>query len=165
MLTHFLTRRRLGAYLDAALTESQAHAVEAHVSGCATCRNEIDALRRLKAAIHRSFRTPEPDWTGFWQGVVRGVEDRRLRAPLPERAPRRALWRSQWAMGGALAAMALVSVTLWQTLGVSPVSMIDSPIVVNAASTGQPDGGVMVYSTPDKAVTVVWVFDGEPSAP
>jgi hypothetical protein len=68
-------------------------------------------------------------------------------------------------MGGALATMALISVTLWQTLGVSPVSMIDAPIVVNAASTAQPDGGVMVYSTADKAVTVVWVFDGEPSAP
>jgi anti-sigma factor RsiW len=165
VLIHFLTRRRLGAYLDGALTGSRARGVEAHLSGCTACQDEIEVLRRLKTAIHRSLKTVDPDWTGFWQGVVRGVEDQRLRAPLPERAPRRALWRSQWAMGGALAAMALVSVTLWQTLGVSPVSIIDSPIVVNAASTGQPDGGVMVYSTPDKAVTVVWVFDGEPSAP
>ena len=165
MLTHFLTRRRLGAYLDAALTESQAHAVEAHVSGCATCRNEIDALRRLKAAIHRSFRTSEPDWSGFWQGVVRGVEDQRLRAPLPERRLKRPAWRSQWAMGGALAAMVLVTFTLWQNLGVTPVSMTDAPVVVNAASTGDSDGGVMVYSTPDKAVTVVWLLEGESSAP
>lgn len=165
MLTHFLTRRRLGAYLDGALTGSRARGVESHLSGCAACRDEVEALRRLKLAIHRSLRTVDPDWTGFWQGVVRGVEDQRLRAPLPERAPRRAVWRSQWVMGGALATMALISVTLWQTLGVSPVSMIDAPIVVNAASTAQPDGGVMVYSTPDKAVTVVWVFDGEPSAP
>jgi hypothetical protein len=68
-------------------------------------------------------------------------------------------------MGGALAAMVVLSVTLWQGLGVSPVSMAEAPIVVNAASTGEPDGGVMVYSTPDNAVTVVWVFDGESSAP
>jgi hypothetical protein len=115
--------------------------------------------------VHRSLRTGDPDWTGFWQGVVRGVEDQRLRAPLPERAPRRPVWRSQWAMGGALAAMVLLSVTLWQNLGVSPTSMAEAPIVVNAASTGEPDGSVMVYSTSDKAVTVVWVFDGEPSAP
>ena len=34
--------------------------------------------------------------------------------------------------------------------------------LVNAASTEEPDRGVMLYSTPDKAVTVVWLFDAEP---
>jgi len=164
VLTHFLTRRRLGAYLDGALTEPRARGVEAHVTACAPCRGELDALRRLRAALQRSLQVPEPDWTGFWQGVVRGVEDQRHRSPIREQS-RRPLWRSQWAMGGALAAMVLLSVTLWQNLGVSPVSMTDDPVVVNTASAGQSDGGVMVYSTPDKAVTVVWLLDDEPSAP
>lgn len=165
MLIHYLTRRRLGAYLDGALTGSQARRAEAHIAGCPACQNELEAFRRLKAAVHRSLSTADPDWTGFWQGVVRGVEDQRLRAPLPDRVPRRAVWRSQWAMGGALAVVVLLSVTLWQNLGLSPGSIADAPIVVNAASTGEPDGSVMVYSTSDKAVTVVWVFDGEPSGP
>jgi anti-sigma factor RsiW len=165
VLSHFLTRRRLGAYLDGALTEPRARGVEDHLASCAVCRTELDALRRLKVAFQRSLRVPEPDWTGFFQGVVRGIEDQRLRAPLPDRLVRRSVWRSQWAMGGALAAMVLLSVTLWQNLGVSPVPMTDDPVVVNTASTGQSDGGVMVYSTPDKAVTVVWLLDEEPSAP
>ena len=165
MLSHFLTRRRLSAYLDGALTEAQTRTVEAHVGRCAACRTEVDALRRLNAVIHRSLRVPEPDWTGFWEGVVRGVEDQRLRAPLPEHRATRPVWRSQWAVGGALAAMALLSLSVWQNLGDTPGSITESPVVVNAASTGQPDGGVMVYSTPDKAMTVVWLLDEEPSAP
>jgi len=160
-----MTRRRLGAYLDGALTEPRARGVEAHLAHCAVCRAEVDALRRLKTALQRSLQGPEPDWTGFWQGVVRGVEDQRLRAPLPDRLGRRPVWRSQWAMGGALAAMVLLSLTLWQNLGVSTLPMTDDPVVVNTASTGQSDGGVMVYSTADKAVTVVWLLDEEPNAP
>ena len=165
MLSHFLTRRRLSAYLDGALTEAQARQVEAHVGRCAACQAEVESFRRLKTAIHRSLSAPEPDWTGFWEGVVRGVEDKRLRAPVPEPRARRPVWRSQWAMGGALAAMVLLSVSLWQNLGDTPMSVTDEPVVVNAASTGQPDGGVMVYSTFDKAVTVVWLLDEATSAP
>ena len=163
MFTHYLIRRRLGAFLDGALAAPQARAAEAHVARCTICRNELDVLRRLKAALQRSLRPAEPDWTGFWEGVVRGIEEQRLgtrEAAQPAR--RQPVWRSQWALGGALAAMVLLSVTVWRNMGVSPVGMGDAPVVVNAASTGEPDRGVMVYSTPDKAVTVVWLFDGEP---
>ena len=157
MLTHYLTRRRLGAYLDGALPERVARATEAHLTACAACEREVDTLRRLRAALRRSLTPRDPDWTGFWQGIVRGVEDQRFRGQWPEAAHRRFAWRPQWTVGGALAAVLALSLTLWQ--GGSTPLLIDAPVVVNTASTAHPDGSVMVYSTPDKAVTVVWVFD------
>lgn len=157
MLTHYLTQRRLGAYLDGALPERAARATEAHLTACAACQREADTLRRLRAALHRSLTPRDPDWTGFWQGIVRGVEDQRVRGPLPEPLRRRFAWRPQWTLGGAVAAALALSLTLWQ--GGSTPMLTEAPVVVNAASTAHPDGSVMVYSTPDKAVTVVWVFD------
>jgi anti-sigma factor RsiW len=156
-LVHSLTRHRLGAYLDGALPARAARATKAHLTACLTCQGEAEALRRLRAALGRSLTPREPDWTGFWQGIVRGVEDQLLRAPLPEPTYRRFASWPRWTAGGALAAGLALSLTLWQGGGTPTLS--DPPVVVNAASTAHPDGSVMVYSTPDNAVTVVWVFD------
>lgn len=95
----------------------------------------------------------EPDWAGFWPGVVRGIQDART----PRREPRRLAWlRPRWAYGGALAAALLVSLTVWQ-LGPSSVTS-ESPVIVRSADTGDPNATVMVYSTTDRDLTVVWVM-------
>jgi len=103
----------------------------------------------------------DPDWSGFWPAIIRGVEDARLRAPAS--AARRQSWRRPgWALSGALAAVVLVSLTLWQTVFVPLVP--EGPVVVSSAHTEDPRGTVMVYSTHEKDVTVVWVLGlDEPS--
>ena len=99
----------------------------------------------------------EPDWTGFWQGVVRGIEDRRDARPVPAKRP---WWqtarRPRWALGGALAAALLMSIGVWQwTPG---ARLTDAGVLVTSASTEDPRGTVMVYSNPEQDVAVVWVF-------
>lgn len=95
----------------------------------------------------------EPDWSGFWPGVVRGIEDTRRREAQPTPVPRR--WRRpRWALGGALVTAGLVSITLWQTWPLAP----HDPITVSSAQTEDPRGTVMVYSTHEKDVAVVWVL-------
>ena len=34
-------------------------------------------MRRLRELLQSAAATGEPDWTGFWPGVVRGIQDRR----------------------------------------------------------------------------------------
>jgi hypothetical protein len=100
--------------------------------------------------------TLEPDWTGFWPGVVRGIEDRRNALPAP--APRhwwQSVGRPRWALAGALAAL-LMSLGVWQWTP-SP-HLPDAGVLVTSASTEDPRGTVMVYSTPEQDVAVVWVF-------
>jgi hypothetical protein len=99
----------------------------------------------------------EPDWTGFWQGVVRGIEDRRDARPVRvERSWWQRAWAPRWALGGALAAALLVSIGVWQWTPGPP--MADAGVLVTSATTDDPRGTVMVYSTPEQDVAVVWVF-------
>lgn len=157
VLTCLRTRRRIGAYLDGALENGPAQSTARHLSGCNTCQREAEELRRIRALLQRTLgfdsSRAEPDWSGFWPGVVRGVEDTRRRQDQPAIAPRR-WWRPRWALGGALATAVLVSLTLWQTLPLVP----DDPITVSSAETEDPRGTVMVYSTQEKDVAVVWVL-------
>ena len=117
VLTCFRTRRRIGAYLDGALEGVAAQSTARHLSECRTCQGEAEALRRVRALLQRTaeLRPGEPDWSGFWPGIVRGVEDARRRQPPPVAIPRR-WWRPRWALGGAVAAVGLLSLTLWQTM-------------------------------------------------
>jgi len=94
----------------------------------------------------------EPDWTGFWPGVVRAVDAAKTARPAP--AARRA-WRPQWALGGALAAALLVSIGVWQF---GPGGTQPDGVIVRSASTGHPGATVMVYGTPERDVAVVWVL-------
>jgi hypothetical protein len=151
VLSCLLSRRRIGAYLDGALDASRARATEVHLRGCGRCQQEEDGLRRLRVLLRRAVVAPaDPDWRGFWEGVVRGVEDGRRAAPA---LTRRRGWRPRVALGGALAVAVLISITLWQMWPVTP----EAPVIISSAKTEYP-GGTMVYSTADRTVTVVWVF-------
>lgn len=157
MLTCYRNRRRIGAYLDGALDPETARSTATHLASCGNCQREADELRRLRGLLRANLTPAEPDWTGFWQGVVRGIEDRREARPVvaarhwwqPARGPR-------WALGGALAAALVMSISLWQwTPG---TRLADAGVLVTSASTEDPRGTVMVYSTPEQDVAVVWVF-------
>ena len=151
MLTCYRTRRRLGAWLDGALDEGTARSTAAHVATCGVCQREVGELRRLHTLLTRTATVRDPDWTGFWPGVVRGIQDRRTMAPM--RSDARRWWRPQWALGGALAAALLVSLGLWQ-FGPST----EPGVLVSSASTGDPRATVMVYGPPERDVAVVWVL-------
>src|SRR5947199_9319515 len=111
VLSHYLNRRRLGAYLDGALDDGTARSTAAHLATCGVCQREAEGLRRLRALLQQNVVMAEPDWTGFWPGVVRAVDAAKTASPAP--AARRA-WRPEWALGGALAAALLVPIGVWR---------------------------------------------------
>ena len=89
--------------------------------------------------------------------MVRGIEEGRGAAPLPlSRRWTRAVWRPRLAFGGALAAVALVSLTLWQVY--YPAVAPEGAVIVRSARTEAPGGSVMVYSPPERDMAVIWVF-------
>jgi anti-sigma factor RsiW len=146
-----LARRRLGAYVDGALDPGASRAVVHHLDGCPRCRLQIDTLRRMTALLRGSIpRVGEPDWTGFWPGIVRGVLDARGG---PAIAPQRR-WSRRWVFGGAAVAAVLSLAVAYERL---PRSPSEGSVLVTAADTQYP-GGTMVYHAPD-TVAVVWVFD------
>ena len=158
VLTCYRARRRLGAYLDGALDDADARWIERHVAGCTSCQGEVGQLRRVKALVAEVAAVPDPDWAGFFPGIVRGIEDDRRRvAPVPTRRVRLA-W-PQWAMGGAALASVALAFVLWQGGRVPAVA--EAAVLVNGANTEHPGATVMVYSSPEKDLAVVWLFDDD----
>jgi anti-sigma factor RsiW len=155
VLRHLLAQRRLGAYFDGALDETEARAMTAHVSQCTRCSEEIDQLRRLRPLFEGALPTPPPpNWTGFWAGVVRGIEADQLRPSTARPAWQRWVARPRLVFGGAVAA-ALVTIL---TLGLFYWPSAPEAAVVESARTDLP-GGVMVFFSFEHNLTVVWVFD------
>jgi anti-sigma factor RsiW len=162
VLTCLLTRRRIGAYLDGALDSRASRSIAGHLSGCTQCQGEAENIRRVRALLQRTVslgqNRAEPDWSGFWPGIVRGIEEAKHRE-LPAPVARRGSWwwRPRLTLGGALVAAALVSITLWQ-LNTGPLAP-DAPIFVSSAHTDDPRGSVVVYSPHEQQdVAVVWVL-------
>lgn len=154
MLKCYRTRQRLSAFLDGALDEATTRTTVAHLTSCEACQKEADQFRRLQALLRRTAAAaPEPDWTGFWPGVVRGVQDAK-RAPVA--SPRRGFWVPRWALGGAVAAV-LMTLGVWQMIP-GPTVMDDAGVIVSSARTEDPRGTVMVYSNKEQDVAVVWVL-------
>lgn len=154
-------RRRLAAYLDRALAGKRTAAVAAHLQGCAGCRQEAARLERLKVLVQATLAVPDPDWSGFWEGVRR-----RIVAESP-RPWREAWWPGLWrlaggyrrlAVGGALAALILVMAAFWPRGPEEPLPVVHPTVVVNALETAQPDGNLVVFTNPEDEMTVIWVF-------
>jgi anti-sigma factor RsiW len=156
----YFKRRRIGAYLDGVLPGRQARAIAAHLEGCADCQETARTLGRLRELVRSAVVAPEPDWAGFWPGIIRGIEaGTDLRAPT---RPERILRYPRAAIAGVVGA-ALLVVTVWQ--GDSPVSP-GGATAVAVANTEHPGGSVMVYTPPGDDMTVIWVFglDASPGA-
>jgi hypothetical protein len=107
----------------------------------------------MKVLVQRALpAVPEPDWSGFWPGIVRGIQDETERRAVVARPQ----WNRRWVLSGAAAAaVAALSIIIaydWQ-----PSGPVEEPVVVTAANTQYP-GGTMVYHAPEK-MAVVWVFD------
>lgn len=158
VLTCYRARRRLGAYLDGALGDADARWTERHLAACAACQGEAGQLRRVKALVAEVSAIPEPDWTGFFPGIVRGIEaERRGVAPAVTRPVRR--WWPQWVMGGAVLASIALALVVWQ--GGRVATPAEAGVLVTSANTENPGGTVMVYTAPEKDLAVVWVFDSD----
>jgi len=109
----------------------------------------------------------EPDWTGFWPGIQTRILTEK---PRPVRDPWWVpFWTPFWghprlALGGALAAVVAGVLSLWPA-GDGPVPAAwAGPVVVQDVGTPDPGRTVMVYSTPNEGLTVIWLFPVDTTA-
>lgn len=149
----FWIKRQLAPYLDGALAEDRARAVAAHLQRCAGCRVEVSQLERLRGLLRAALTVgPDPDWTGFWEGV-RG----RLVAERPKPWRNAWAWYPRLALGGALAGLLVLAGVLSQS-GHREVLLAPPGVVVSGVETEDPDRNVLVFSSPEDEMTVIWVF-------
>jgi anti-sigma factor RsiW len=158
VLSCYRARKRFGAWLDGALSDADARWTERHVAGCDRCRAEVAGLRRIKTLVAEVAAVPDPDWAGFFPGIVRGIQDERER---PAVAPRRRSWAfsPRWAVGSAAVAAAVFALVFWQ--GGHVPAPAEASVLINSAESENPGATVMVYTPPSKDLAVVWVFDND----
>jgi len=70
-MTHARASAQLSAYLDGELDPSEVRAVEAHLAGCAICREDLAALRQVKRWLGR-LPEVEPS-EAVWQSLRRRI--------------------------------------------------------------------------------------------
>ena len=153
----YRTRRQIGAFLDGALTGAESALTAGHVAACARCRSEVDSLSKLSGMLRRSLssKPTAPEWTGFWEGVRRGIED--VRPAALSRA--RSRWRRPRFVVATASTFAIAAaLTLWGAPHTPFTPRPAAAISVTSADTEHPEGTVMVYSPPEKDLVVVWVF-------
>jgi len=173
----WLVRRRLDAYRDGELAPGVRARVETHLAGCRRCPEELAALTGLHEALAaRDLDEPaEPVWDAFWPQVRARLAEvpavgGRERAAWASSGTRRHLVLAPALAAAALAVLAVVAP--WQEPppavtpgGTGPRAVVASlepaaldDVVVQSIETADPDAPVMVYSSPESDVTVLWVF-------
>jgi anti-sigma factor RsiW len=166
-LTCLWTRPLLERYADGALTPRVVRSVQVHLGRCQGCLHRTERLARVGTLVRSAAPDPaEPGWQGFWAGIearILSEEPRPLRSPwwIP-------LWKPFWghprlAMGGVVVTMLAAVLLMWpmsSRQGEGPVAWA-GPVVVQDVGTSDPEQPVMVYSTPDQALTVIWLFSSD----
>jgi anti-sigma factor RsiW len=155
-------RLRLERWADGALSAAGTRFVTAHLNRCSTCHAEADRLTRLRTLVRSVALDPaEPDWSGFWPGV---------RARILSETPRPIrdawwlpLWKPVWghprlAAGGLVVAALAALFVVWPGSNGQVPQASAAPVVVQDVWAPHPAQSVMVYSSPEEDVTVIWVF-------
>jgi tetratricopeptide (TPR) repeat protein len=115
---------RLSEYLDDELGADERRELEAHLSGCVSCRTTLDELRAVvERARTVSDRAPDADlWPGIAERIAAAGRSRRYTFSMPQLA------------AAAIALMALSSGAVWLTRPADPppaqVAVVEDPATV-----------------------------------
>lgn len=159
-------RTELGAYVLGALERDDRHAVEAHLEGCSSCRDELARLSALPPLLDRlsteEATTDLEDVTADLSDVLRRtveIEHRRLRRQV-------ATWRAATAVSAAAAL--LLTVVVWRPWQPAPDRLVAELVAVSADADAV-DGTVAAYAwdwgttveirvaeLPDRPSYVIW---------
>jgi hypothetical protein len=101
----------------------------------------------------------DPGWSGFWPSI---------RARIARETPQPVLeswwlpfWKPVWghprvALGSVVVSTLAAVLVLWPSP--QATKAVAASVQVQDVSTADPDRSMMVYSSPDDDVTVIWVF-------
>lgn len=173
MLGCFRSRSRLSAYADGALGARAAARAGRHVALCPACRKIVSDQQRLRALLRQGSPVdgPPPDWAGFWPAVERRLREEAPGLPTVRDPWWLPVWKPVWghprvAFAGAATGLLVLALTLQPIGPTRPPAVDASPIVVQDATTADPDASVMIYTgSGADDVTVIWLLaSGAPDA-
>lgn len=121
---------RLSAYLDGELTPEERQACEAHLAGCAECRDTAEVLRTIVVAA--SALPPDQLDRDLWPGILAAIEEP---AALPFRPRQRPWYAGAWQLAAAAMLVATVSGgSVWLAMRHAPAEGLPQSTTVSATA-------------------------------
>lgn len=152
-MSNHISPERLNDFLDGLLTSAEREEIEAHVVGCAPCRDELARVGELVTALRglpASARPPEEVWTAV-EARIRGTspgadEEAKVLSLNSRQGPRRFHFTVPQLAAAAIVVSLLSSATVWLAL------------------SGDPSGDRMAESRGEALTAAAWVASVEEEA-
>lgn len=160
---------RLGAYVDGELQEAGRQPLEAHLGSCQRCSAELARLLTLRDHLRHSLAVslPGQDARQFWANVERKILEAKTPRWWTLDRVRELFWaypKLRWASAAVLGMAILVfgaDLLLRPSIPrPTPLGQTDArqQTVVESVEGG-PNSSVVLFSTPDQQLKIIWVLE------
>ena len=160
---------RLGAYVDGELGQARRQQVESHLGSCQSCSAELDRLRRLRDQLHQSMAVSlsGQDAGRFWEHVERKIREAKAPRWWTLDRVRELFWfypKLKWASAAVLGTTVLLfTADLVLRPSIPPPTSLGptdrGPKTVVESVEGGPNSSVVLFSTPDQQLKIIWVLE------
>ena len=160
---------RLGAYVDGELLQARRQRVEAHVGSCQSCSAELDRLQRLRDQLHRNLTVSlsANDADRFWDNVERKIREAKAPRWWTLDRVKELFWfypKLKWASAAVLGTTVLLfTADLVLRPAIPPPTLLGptdaGPKTVVESVEGGPNSSVILFSTPDQQLKIIWVME------
>ena len=160
-------RPRLERYADGALGARMTRSVKGHLDECEDCLHRVQSQAELTSLLKGAVAEPaDPDWSAFWPGIQAQLARNEPKPKPVQDSWWIPLWKPFWghprlALGGVMVAVLAVALSFWPLQGPDGQPAWAGSVVVQDVGTSDPGRPFMVYSSPDQALTVIWLFPSE----
>lgn len=159
----------LGAYVDGELQEARRQPLEAHLGSCQRCSDELGRLRTLRDHLRHSLAVslPGQDARQFWDNVERKILEGKAPRWWTLDRVRELLWsypKLKWAPAVVLGTTILLfTADLLLRPSVPPQAPLGPssarPHTVVESVEGGPNSSVVLFSSPDQQLKIIWVLE------
>ena len=164
---------RLGAYVDGELEEGRRDLMNVHVLSCQSCSAELQRLQTLQEQLRRSLAVslPGQDSDMFWQNVERKIKEAKAPRWWTLDRVKELFWfypKLKWASAAVLGTTVLLfTADLVLRPAIPPPAPLGptgtSPKTVVESVEGGPNSSVILFSTPDQQLKIIWVMEQKKS--
>ena len=147
--------------------------MEAHLSSCQSCLAELNQLLALRGHLHQRLTASLPleDARRFWQNVERKIQEAEVHPWWNPRRFKELFWfypKLKWASAAVLGTTVLLfTADLVLRPAIPPPTPLGptepGPKTVVESVEGGPNSSVVLFSTPDQQLKIIWVLEQKKS--
>jgi anti-sigma factor RsiW len=155
--------------MDGELKQSKRRQLEDHLGSCRRCSDELERLREVREHVRLNLvaSLPEEDSRRFWENVERRIDGVRPRRWWKLEKIQELFWfhpKLTWTSAAVLGTTVLLFAAdvLFRPALPPPTPLgptATAPKTVIESVEGGPNSSVILFSTPDQQLQIIWVLE------